>query len=145
MTPQSAAIPYRVESGGHVSVLLVTSRTRRRWILPKGKIARGLMASRSAERETYEEAGVTGRIAPEPIGRYRQSGGSMLQFRGTIRIDAFPLEVQTELADWQEQHQRQRQWFTLSHARRVVKDAELRQVLEAFERWIKASSPARRT
>lgn len=107
--PQSAAIPYRVESGGDVSVLLVTSRTRRRWILPKDKIARGLMASRSAEREAYEEAGVTGRIASEPIGRYRQPGGSMLGFGGTIRIDAFPLEVQAELPDWQERHQRQRQ------------------------------------
>lgn len=50
-------------------MLLVTSRTRRRWILPKGKIARGLMASCSAECEAYEEAGVTGRIASEPIGR----------------------------------------------------------------------------
>ena len=123
-------------------MLLVTSRTRRRWILPKGKIARGLMASRSAEREAYEEAGVTGHIASEPVGRYRQPGGSMLRFGGTIRIDAFPLEVQAELADWQERHQRQRQWFTLPHARRAVKDAELRQVLEAFERWIKASSAA---
>lgn len=93
MTPQSAAIPYRVESDGGVSVLLVTSRTRRRRILPKGKIARGLMASSSAEREAYREAGVTGRIASEPIGRYRQPGGSMLRCGGTIRIDAFPLEV----------------------------------------------------
>ncbi|WP_151954940.1 NUDIX hydrolase [Sphingomonas sp. EC-HK361] len=89
-------------------MLLKISRTRRRWILPKGKIARGLVASRSAERDTYEEAGVTGRIASEPIGLYCQPGGSMLGFGGTIRIDAFPLEVQTELADWQERHERQR-------------------------------------
>lgn len=142
MTVQSAAIPYRIEPTGSVSVLLVTSRKRRRWILPKGKIGRGLDAAKSAEREALEKAGVTGRIAPDAIGRYRQPGRSILGFVATVRIDAFALEVEAELADWPERHQRERRWFTLASARRSVGDAELRQILRAFERWI-ASGKAR--
>ncbi len=70
---QSASIPYRIEQGG-LRVLLVTSRTRRRWILPKGKVAPRMLPGRSAEREAFEEAGVLGRLAKDPIGSYRHGG-----------------------------------------------------------------------
>lgn len=145
MTIQSAAIPYRIEPTGSVSVLLVTSRTRRRWILPKGKIGRGLEAAQSAEREALEEAGVTGRIVPDAIGRYRQPGRSVCGFVAAVRIEAFALEVEAELADWPERHQRERSWFTLVSARRSVRDAELRQILRAFERWIASRKAIQRT
>jgi hypothetical protein len=62
-----------------------------------------------------------------------------------VRIEAFALEVEAELADWPEQHQRERCWFTLASARRVVKDAELRRVLRAFERWIGSGKARQRT
>jgi len=64
---QSASIPYRIDQG-RLRVLLVTSRTRRRWILPKGKVAPRMLPGRSAEREAFEEAGVLGRLAKDPIG-----------------------------------------------------------------------------
>ena len=144
VTLQSAAIPYRIEPTGSVSVLLVTSRTRRRWILPKGKIGRGLDAAQSAGREALEEAGVTGRIVPDAIGRYRQPGRSVLGFVADVRIEAFALEVEAELVDWPERHQRERSWFTLASARRVVRDAQLRQVLRAFEQWIAAGKARQR-
>lgn len=49
-------------------MLLVTSRKRRRWILPKGKVAAGMLPHRSAAREAMEEAGVVGTPNDAPVG-----------------------------------------------------------------------------
>jgi len=54
---QSAALPYRYVTKDKIEVLLITSRTQQRWILPKGKIAFGMLPHRSAAREAMEEAG----------------------------------------------------------------------------------------
>lgn len=65
---QSAALPDRATSEGSLEVLLVTSRKRRRWILPKGKVAAGMLPHRSAAREAMEEAGVVGTPNDAPVG-----------------------------------------------------------------------------
>lgn len=44
---QAAAVPYRVRDG-QAEVLLVTSRTRARWIVPKGKTQRGATPAATA-------------------------------------------------------------------------------------------------
>jgi 8-oxo-dGTP pyrophosphatase MutT (NUDIX family) len=51
-----------------LEILLVTTRGTRRWIVPKGWPIKGLRPAKSAAREAFEEAGVTGRIGPKPIG-----------------------------------------------------------------------------
>mgnify|MGYP000604135431 CR=1 FL=1 len=43
-------------------VLLITSLTTRRWIIPKGWRADGMTPADAAAREALEEAGVTGKI-----------------------------------------------------------------------------------
>jgi 8-oxo-dGTP pyrophosphatase MutT (NUDIX family) len=54
---QAAAIPYRRDASGTLQVLLVTSKTRGRWVLPKGKVKRGMHPHRAAAMEAFEEAG----------------------------------------------------------------------------------------
>src|SRR5690606_4821481 len=71
ISEQYAALPWRVGRHGGIEILLVTSRQRGRWIVPKGWQATGLSPSRSAAREAFEEAGVIGPIGPDPIGSYR--------------------------------------------------------------------------
>ena len=53
---QVAALPFRQDEDG-VHLLMVTSRTRKRWILPKGNPIKGLAPNKVAEVEALEEAG----------------------------------------------------------------------------------------
>ena len=59
---QYGVLPYRFGQDTAVEILLVTTRGRRRWIVPKGWPIKGLRPAKSAAREAFEEAGVTARI-----------------------------------------------------------------------------------
>lgn len=127
---QSAAIPYRRTAAG-IEVLLITSKTRRRWVLPKGKIAKGMLAHNSAAKEAMEEAGVIGAVETAPVAEYVQSKA----IEGTperITVRAFALAVESEIQRWPEDHQRKRRWLPLKAAIKLVDDAELRAVLKRF-------------
>lgn len=108
---QFGAIPYRRGEAGP-EFLLVTSRRTGRWIFPKGGRIAWLSPAACAAQEAYEEAGVEGTVAAEPIGAYRgvkmRPGGE-----SDIEVEMFPLEVEVELADWPERGQRQRRWAGL--------------------------------
>ncbi|TMV51704.1 NUDIX hydrolase, partial [Thioclava sp. BHET1] len=66
---QVAALCFR-GGGAATEVLLITSRDTGRWVVPKGWPMRGLDAAGAARQEAWEEAGVMGRIAAEPVGRF---------------------------------------------------------------------------
>lgn len=132
---QTAALPYRADgaaSDSAVSVLLVTSRESRRWVVPKGNIAPGMASHVAAAVEAEEEAGVTGAVCPVPLGSYRYrkkrgSGASLL-----VDVDVFPLAVTGELPTWKEQHQRERRWFSLKEAAEAVDEPDLRELFRSF-------------
>src|SRR6185437_4781462 len=68
---QVAALCWRRgPAQGRLEVLLVTSLTARRWILPKGWPEPNLTLAQSAAREALEEAGVVGEINTVPVGCY---------------------------------------------------------------------------
>lgn len=121
---QIAAMPIRRLPNGRLEVMLVTSRTTRRWIVPKGWPIKGLTAPEAAAREAYEEAGVIGRIGTEPAGRYtywkRKSDHFVL-----CEVTLFLLEVERQLPVWAEQGQRQSQWFSPEDAADLVDEPEL--------------------
>ena len=129
---QSAAIPFRATPAGHIEVLLVTSRRNRRWIIPKGKVARGMLPHRSAAKEALEEAGVVGVIENVPVAEYVQTKLALDGKLEAIRVRAFPLAVTSELQRWREDHQRERRWLPLNEAIRCVDDPAIRTVLKRF-------------
>jgi 8-oxo-dGTP pyrophosphatase MutT (NUDIX family) len=65
---QYGVLPYRFSQDAALEILLVTTRGTRRWIVPKGWPIKGLSPVKSAAREAFEEAGVTGRIGVKAIG-----------------------------------------------------------------------------
>ena len=67
---QVAALPWRREPDGSIAVLLITSRTNAKWMLPKGWVIPGKTDAESAVIEAEEEAGVTGIPSAVPIGSY---------------------------------------------------------------------------
>ena len=71
---QIAVLPYRAESAAvdaTIRILLITSRGKGRWVVPKGRPIAGLPPHASAAREAEEEAGVLGAACPTPLGSYR--------------------------------------------------------------------------
>ena len=49
---------------------MVTSRSGRRWVFPKGQIDPGHTPGEAALIEAWEEAGLVGTLDPEPVGSY---------------------------------------------------------------------------
>src|SRR5262245_34045621 len=114
-TRQVAALPVRRNSDGSLSVLLVTSRETRRWVIPKGWPWPDREDHIAAAEEAREEAGVLGRAVPESIGfftyRKRRADGAV-----EVQVQVYLLEVTEELATWPEASQRERLWLGLSAA-----------------------------
>ena len=116
---QSGVIPYRIEDEV-VHVLLITSRSGRRWGIPKGVVELDLSPVASAAQEALEEAGIDGRVYPAPMGSYtRQKWG------GTCTVAVFLMEVETVYEDWAESYRR-RAWMTLEEAVACVEEEALK-------------------
>ena len=127
-----AAIPYRRTLAGDIEVLLVTSRGKGNWSLPKGKVKPGKTAAISAQEEVYEEAGAQGTIDQPLVTRCEfpliESGEGM----AIEHMQIFSLEVEALLPTWPEMFQRQRRWVILEEAAKAVKGAHFRSALRKF-------------
>ena len=128
---QVAALPFRQDEDG-VHLLMVTSRTRKRWILPKGNPIKGLAPNKVAEVEALEEAGVVGSACSKAIGAYVYDH---LNYDGSIRpskVAVYPLLVTEQKDDWKEKDQRSIKWIPLKRAAKRADDEELSVLLEAL-------------
>ena len=127
---QSAVIAYRKGKKGH-EVLLVTSRGRRRWVLPKGDVEPELTPAESAAKEAFEEAGVEGEVSPQLLGTYRylkpdeNTGAS-------YRVQVFAMEVTVIKTTWPEKDLRRREWVSPETAAKRVHEKKLRKILLSF-------------
>ena len=128
---QVAALPFRQDEDG-VHLLMVTSRTRKRWILPKGNPIKGLAPNKVAEVEALEEAGVVGSAWSKAIGAYAYDH---LNYDGSIRpskVAVYPLLVTEQKDDWKDKDQRSIKWIPLKRAAKRADDEELSVLLEAL-------------
>jgi 8-oxo-dGTP pyrophosphatase MutT (NUDIX family) len=105
---QFAALPFRVD-GEEINVLLITTRRKRRWSLPKGWPIGG-NPRRTAEIEAFEEAGVIGKVGSKEIGRFKKRKDKGKR-RITCDIRVFPLEVRKQKRRWPEQGERELTWL----------------------------------
>ncbi len=119
---QSAVIPYR-DRGDGLEVLMITSRKRKRWVLPKGVKELDLSPQDSAAKEALEEAGIQGVVSEAPIGSYQYD-----KWGGTCTVEVFIMDVQNVLDEWEESY-RDREWVSLEEAMRRVSEPELKRIL----------------
>jgi 8-oxo-dGTP pyrophosphatase MutT (NUDIX family) len=120
---QAAAIPVKVGQ-----VCLVTSRSGKRWVIPKGCMEPGKTAGEIALQEAWEEAGLVGLLTPEPLGTYFYEKSGL-----TCLVTVFLMQVTGEVEIYPEHDQRERSWMTFGQALRRIEDLGLRELLRAVE------------
>lgn len=128
---QFGAICYRVKDG-KTQVLMVTSRTRKRWIVPKGWPVDGATPAEAAKREAFEEAGVEGKCVGVCLGLYsytKEQGEDGLP----CVVALYPLKVKNVLRKYPESSERKRKWFSPKKAATLVDSPELAQILKGFQ------------
>jgi phosphohistidine phosphatase len=119
---QSAVIPYRIVEG-KIQVLMITSRRKKRWIIPKGIIEPDLSAADSAAKEAFEEAGLDGQVYTSPIGTYEYE-----KWGNICRVQVFTMRVEKVWDEWEENF-RDREWISLDTAIKRVQETRLKQIL----------------
>ena len=133
---QSAVVPYRL-AAGTCEVLLITSRRRKRWTIPKGIIERHLAPADSAAKEAYEEAGARGEVDSAALGVYQYE-----KWGGTCTVEVFPMRVGELLDAWPEAHVRRRLWLPLHEAVRALRPDALQAIVSRIAERLDAD-PAR--
>lgn len=131
---QCAAIPYRRTQSGDLEILLVTSRGKGNWILPKGKVKPGKTAAVSAQEEVYEEAGAHGVVDQPLVTRFDLRRTATAADKDAVReeMQVFSLEVESLALVWPEMFQRQRRWVSVPEALEVIRNARFRRALQDF-------------
>ncbi len=127
---QLAALCYR-ESGAEPEVLLVTSRNTKRLIIPKGWPMAKLSERKTAKLEAYEEAGIVGKVAKEPIGEFSSSKGMGNGFKVRTNIVVYPLKVEEQFEEYPEIGQRELLWMPLEEAAERCEEDGLRGLLKS--------------
>jgi 8-oxo-dGTP pyrophosphatase MutT (NUDIX family) len=118
---QAAAIPIRGSK-----ICLITSSNGKRWVIPKGLIDAGHTSSETALNEAWEEAGLVGVLAKEPLGTYIYT-----KLGGTYHVLVYMMRVTEVAEDWPEKGQRQRIWVNIERALEQIEDPGLRELIEA--------------
>ena len=130
---QYAALPYRASDSSGLEVLLVTTRTAKKWIIPKGWPVEGKPPHATAAQEAHEEAGLIGRITKQAIGSYlyekRMKNGAAVN----CEVHVFPMEVTGQARRWPEKGKREVQWFSSAEAAATIEDPILSSLIRDFE------------
>ena len=130
---QVAAIPFRYERDS-LKVLLLTTRRKRNWIIPKGWPIEGLNFRRSAEQEAMEEAGVKGSISKDPIGDFIYFKRITRGQKVPCTVVTYGLHVTDQLSEWIEKDQRDILWCSPCRAAKEVKNLGLSTLLRNIAR-----------
>lgn len=114
------------------SLLFVTSQTRRRWVLPKGRLKKGESHAAACRREAFEEAGILGVVLEDfpiaaVIGRQTSRGIEK------IPVIYYPFLVTEQAGSWPEKKERKRHWMKLSEAMTIVHRDDFLALIRRFD------------
>jgi 8-oxo-dGTP pyrophosphatase MutT (NUDIX family) len=125
---QFAALPYRLRDND-VEILLITTRKKRRWSIPKGWPIKHVTPRQTAAVEAYEEAGVRGATGRKKVGKFKKR--RVRNKRSVIcDVEIFPLQVGLQETHWPEKPERSRIWVGPSQAAKLVKKPGLRRAIK---------------
>ncbi|EBA13257.1 NUDIX hydrolase [Roseobacter sp. CCS2] len=128
---QFAALCWRVKND-KVQVCLVTSRTRQRWIIPKGWPMHKQTPANAAATEAYEEAGVSGDAVDFCLGVYSYHKPQKVGNAPIITM-VYPVHVTHVHSKWPEKKQRRRKWMSPAKAAKKLTEPELKRIVAGFK------------
>ncbi|MDD1518929.1 MULTISPECIES: NUDIX hydrolase [Bradyrhizobium] len=141
---QFAALPFRLDKS-ELRVMLITTRRKRRWSVPKGSPMHNKEPHLTAALEAYEEAGLVGVVATRALGsfKHRKRIGDR---KRTMNVAVFPMKVHGRERWWPEKGEREAIWVSPKTAARLVHKAQLRRLIARFAAQTvrEASSPTSR-
>jgi 8-oxo-dGTP pyrophosphatase MutT (NUDIX family) len=131
---QYAALCYRRQpSGDDIEVLLITSRDSGRWVIPKGWPMDRKLAHQVAEQEAWEEAGIKGKAKKKPFGYYTYLKSLDSGERVPSLVQVHLLNVTGVYAEFPEKGQRSIAWHPPYEAAALVREPELKSLLNMME------------
>lgn len=128
---QSCAIPYRIKDN-QIEILIISSSTKRHWLVPKGIQEPGLTAQDSANAEAYEEAGVIGQVFEKELAKYEYP-----KWEAICKVSVFLMKVSQVLNEheWPESN-RQRRWVQISEAVELIHNADLASIIASVPHYL---------
>ena len=127
---QSAVVPFRLREGAP-EIVLITSRKKRRWVVPKGVKELDLSPEESAAKEALEEAGIEGTVLSGAIGTYEYD-----KWGGVCRVEVFAMSVENVHDAWLESY-RDREWLSVEEASGRVEEPELKRMIRSLPTLIR--------
>ncbi len=125
---QACVIPFR-KRNDEIEIMLITSKNKKNWILPKGIVERGDTHILAAEKEALEEAGIIGKVFKQSIGSYNYK-----KWNSICSVEVYPFMVEKILDQWLEDDFRKRMWFDIDSAVSSVNKKEIKKLLKKFYR-----------
>ena len=112
------------------TILIVTAKKGKHWILPKGKVKRSEKPSAAAVRETREEGRVTGRVVSRAgVATYTADGRRN-------RVEYFLIRFTRETRNGGED--RERRWCTVRQTIHLLSHASTRRLVRESRKEIAA-------
>ena len=129
---QFGALCYRWQKK-KLQILLITSRTAKRWIVPKGWPMDGKSPLQCAEIEAWEEAGATGVSDGRCIGIFSFAKQTCDGIERPCVAMIFAIEVQNLADEFPEVSERKRKWMSRKKAAKLVREPELSRIILDFD------------
>lgn len=125
---KAGVIPFQIQ-GDALAVLFVTSQTRGRWLLPKGKVRENEDFSDTCERVAHEEAGVRGVVLEDfpitiVVGNQTEDGLEQ------VPVTYYPFFVHSQENKWPEHEKRKRHWALIEDAAKITLREDFRSLTE---------------
>ncbi|KAI5694633.1 hypothetical protein M8J75_002388 [Diaphorina citri] len=111
---RAACICVRNEAENEI-LLVTSSRRPEHWIVPGGGVEPEEEPAATALREVAEEAGVLGKLG-RSLGVFEVRNDDRKH-----RTQVFVMVVTQELDEWEDSRSRQRKWFTLDEALKLLR------------------------
>ncbi|MEJ8563126.1 NUDIX hydrolase [Yoonia sp. GPGPB17] len=128
---QFAALCWRVKND-KLQVCLITSRTRQRWIIPKGWPMHKQTPANAAATEAYEEAYLSGEAVDFCLGVYSYHKPQKVGNAPIITM-VYPVRVTHVHSKWPEKKERRRKWMSPDKAAKKLSEPELKRIVAAFK------------
>ncbi len=127
-----AALPWRMSAEGTMEVLLLCAQKDSGWAIPQSMHSAERTGLRSAEGAAFHDAGVAGRLGPEPVGRYGMIRELACGRTECCEVTVFGLHVWGTLTNWPSERKVLRRWMDLDEASQSVAEPGLAAVLASL-------------